>query len=165
VVYFVSILLILVALLQASVLPAIPYVEIRLDLVLLVVLAWTMVRGTTEGAAVAMVGGLALGLFSPLPLGIHALAMLLTIVPVGWLGAPFYRGNLAFPVGGAFLATILYNVLLLILSRILGHEIVWGGLLWRVVLPMALFEAAVMPLAYWALDRIDQRVHRRLTIA
>lgn len=163
--YFISILLVLLALLQATVVPVIPYVDIRPDLVLLLVLAWTMVRGTTESAAGALIGGLALDLFSPLPLGSHALALLLTIVPIGWLGAPFYRGNLAFPIGGAFLATVLYNMLLLVLSRILGQAVLWGGLLWRVVLPMALIEATLMPLVYWALDRIDRRVHRRFTIA
>ena len=164
-VYVIAVLLILLALLQATLMPAIPYVEIRPDLVLLLVLAWTMVRGISEGAVGAVVGGLALDIFSPLPLGSHALAMLVTIVPVGRLGAPFYRGNLAFPISGAFLATVLYNVLLLLLSSILGYKVLWGGLLWRVVLPMALIEATLMPLVYWALDRIDRRVHRRLTIA
>lgn len=164
-VYVLMILLVLLALLQATIVPAIPYVDIRPDLVLLLVLAWTMVRGTGEGAAGALVGGLALDVFSPLPLGTHALAMLAVIAPVGLLGAPFYRGNLAFPIGGAFLATVLYNVLLLVLLRILGQDVLWGGLLWRVVLPMALIEATSMPLVYWALDRIDRRVHRRFTIA
>lgn len=164
-IYLYSILLILLALLQATIVPAIPYVDVRPDLVLLLVLAWTMVRGTTEGAVGAMVGGLALDIFSPLPLGTHALALLMVIVPVGWLGAPFYRGNLVFPIGGAFLATVLYNVLLLALSRLLGHDILWSGLLWRVVLPMALIEATLMPIIYWVLDRIDRRVHRRFTIA
>jgi len=164
-IYFFSILLILLALLQATVVPVIPYVGIRPDLVLLLVLAWTMVRGTTEGAVGAMVGGLALDIFSPLPLGTHALAMLAVIVPVGWLGTPFYRGNLVFPISGAFLATVLYNVLLLGLSRLVGQNILFGGLLWRVVLPMALIEATLMPLIYWVLDRIDRRVHPRFTIA
>lgn len=163
-IYFFSILLVLLALLQATVVPAIPYVDIRPDLVLLLVLAWTMVRGIQEGAVGALIGGLALDIFSPLPLGTHALAMVLVIVPVGWLGAPFYRGNLVFPIGGAFLATVVYNVLLLGLSGLLGLEILWGGLLWRVVLPMAFIEATLMPIVYWALDRIDRRGHPRFTI-
>jgi rod shape-determining protein MreD len=117
-----------------------------------------------EGAVGAFVGGLAMDVFSPLPLGSHALAMLLTVVPVGWLGAPFYRGNLAFPIAGAFVSTVLYNLLLLALSRILGQGIVWGSMLWRVALPMALMEATLIPLVYWVLDRVDRRLHRRLTI-
>jgi rod shape-determining protein MreD len=158
-------LLILLALLQATVVPAVPYIGIRPDLVLLLVLAWTMVRGTTEGAVAAFIGGLAVDIFSPLPLGSHALVMLLTIAPIGAMGAPFYRGNLVFPIGGAFLATVLYNVLLLLLSRLLGQDIVWGSLLWRLALPMALITATLMPVVYWALDHIDRRVHRRFTIA
>jgi rod shape-determining protein MreD len=165
VLYVIPLLLILLALLQATLLPPVPYVGIRPDVVLLLVLAWTMVRGTTEGAVGAFVGGLALDVFSPLPLGSHALMLLLTVVPVGWIGAPFYRGNLIFPIAGAFLATALYNVLLLALGGLLGQSILWGSMLWRIVLPMALIEATLMPLVYWILDRVDQRVHRRFTIA
>jgi rod shape-determining protein MreD len=165
VLYVIPFLLILLALLQATLIPPVPYVGIRPDLVLLLVLAWTMVRGTKEGAVGAFVGGLALDVFSPLPLGSHALALLLTVVPVGWLGAPFYRGNLVYPIVGAFLSTMLYNVLLLGLSRLLGQGILWGSMLWRVALPMALMEATAIPLVYWVLDRVDRRVHRRFTIA
>jgi len=163
--YVIPFLLILLALLQATLLPAVPYVGIRPDLVLLLVLTWTMVRGTTEGAVGAFVGGLALDIFSPLPLGSHALAMLLTVVPIGWLGAPFYRGNLVYPIAGAFLSTMLYNMLLLLLSLFAGQGVLWGGMLWRMALPMALLEATLIPLVYWVLERVDRRVHRRFTIA
>ena len=163
--YVIPALLVVMALVQTTLLPVVPHVEIRPDLVLLLVLAWAMVRGTNEGAVGAFVGGLALDVFSPLPLGSHGLALLLTVVPVGWIGAPFYRGNLVYPIAGAFLATMLYNMLLLLLSRLVGHEVLWGSMLWRIALPMALIEATLIPLVYWILDRVDRRVHRRFTIA
>ena len=158
-------LLVLLALLQATVVPAIPGLGLRPDLVLLVVLAWTMVRGTREGAVGAFVGGLALDIFSTLPLGSHSALLLLIIVPVGWLGAPFYRGNPIYPIGGAFLATLLYNVLLLALGSFLGQPVPWASMLWRLVLPMALGEAALISLVYWIMDRLDRRLYRRFTIA
>lgn len=163
--YVIAPLLVLVALLQATIVPDIPGLGIRPDLVLLLVLAWTMARGTREGAVGAFVGGLALDIFSALPLGSHALLLLLTVIPVGWLGTPFYRGNPLYPIGGAFLATLFYNALLLALSAFLGQKVLWASMFWRMALPMALFEAALISLVYWILDRLDRRLYRRLTIA
>lgn len=154
----------LLALIQVTLVPRVPLLDVRPDLVLLTVLAWAMVRGLPEGAVGAFAGGIALGLLSRQPLGSHALALLLTVVPAGWLGAPFYRGNLLFPMVGAFLATLLYNLLLLLSFWVVGETVVWGTVLWRIVLPLALIEATLMPLAYWTFDRIDRRLDRRIEI-
>jgi rod shape-determining protein MreD len=162
VVYVFPVLLLLLALLQATVVPALPFLEVRPDLVLLIILVWTMVRGLGEGAIGAFVGGIALDALSTFPLGSHALVLLLVILPLGWLAEPRYRGNLLLPIVGTFLATILYNVLLLTLSQILGLAPAWGPSLWRIVLPLALTEAILTPLVYWILDFIDRRGHRRV---
>lgn len=157
-------ILLLLALLQSTLVPQVPVLGVRPDLVLLVVLAWVMVRGLYEGAVAAFCGGIALDLLSSPPMGAHALALLLTVVPAGLLGAPMYRENLAFPVVGAFLATFLYNLILLAISHVVGVRMPWGSMLWRVALPQALTQAVLMPLAYWAADRLDRRLHRRMRI-
>jgi len=162
---FAIVLLLLLALLQATVMPQIPLLGVRPDLVLLLTVAWVMVRGLHEGAILAFIGGIVLDLFSSNPLGSHGVALLLTIVPLGLLVAPLHRGNLVFPVAGAFAATILYNLLLLILLQILGEKVVWLTRVAQFVLPLALVHAALMPLAYWATDRLDRRVHRKMRIA
>lgn len=160
-VYVIPLLLIFLALLQVTVIPPLPLLGISLDLVLLIVLSWTMVRGVQEAAIGAFVGGLTLDILSTYPLGSHALILLLLILPLGWLKAPAYRGNLAFPIAGAFLATVLYKVLLLTLSQILGQGTDWGATLWRIVLPLAMVEATLIPLVYWIIDRVDRRLQRR----
>ena len=159
--YAAIVILLLLALLQVTVMPQIPLLGVRPDVVLLLLLAWVMVRGLREGVILAFIGGIALDLFSSLPLGSHALALLLTIVAVGLLAAPLHRGNVVFPVAGAFAATVLYNLLLLTFSQLLGEEVAWLASLGRIVLPLALIEAALIPLAYWVTDRLDQRAQRR----
>jgi rod shape-determining protein MreD len=156
--YIGALILLLLALLQSTLVPQVPVLGVRPDLVLLVVLAWVMVRGLYEGAVAAFCGGIALDLLSSPPMGAHALALLLTV------GAPMYRENLAFPVVGAFLATFLYNLVLLVISYVVGVRMPWGSMLWRVALPQALTQAVLMPLAYWAADRLDRRLHRRIRI-
>ncbi|MBN1483908.1 MAG: rod shape-determining protein MreD [Chloroflexia bacterium] len=156
--------LIVFALLQASLLPRLPLLYIRLDLVLLLVLGWAMLRGLREGAIMAFAGGIALDLLSSLPLGSHALLLLLVILPLGALGRPFFQETLTLPVLGALFATLLYYLLLLLLLSLLGQNPPWGQILWRMALPQALAQAALMPLIYWLLRQVDRRVHRRFRI-
>jgi len=141
-------LVVFLALLQVSLMPQLPLLGVRPDLVLLFALAWGMVRGSPEGAVLAFGGGLALDALSAFPLGGHALALLLTVVSLAWLGASFYRENLLFPVVGAFLGTWIYHLLLLLLAQLWGQTAAWGGTLRLVVLPLSLVEAALMPLIY-----------------
>ncbi len=161
VVYGITLAILLLALLQVSLMPRLPLVGVRPDLVFLVALAWGMVRGSAEGAVVAFCGGLALDILSSFPLGGQAMALLLTVVALSGLGAPFYRGNPLLPVAGAFLGTWLYHLLLLLLTQISGQAASWGGTLRYAVLPLSLVEAALMLPVYWILDRLERRTRRR----
>jgi len=163
--YVVLPLLIVLALLQSTWVPPLPLLSVRPDLVLLAVLAWAMVRGPYEGAITAFVGGLALDALSTWPMGSHALLLLLVAVPLGWLMAPLARGNLVYPLTGTLAVSALYGLLLLGLAYALGRPVHWGTALWRTVLPLAVVEATLMPLAYWLLHWVDERVHRRWRIA
>lgn len=164
-VYVVLPLLIVLALVQSTWIPPVPLLSVRPDLVLLVVLTWAMVRGPSEGAITAFVGGLALDALSSWPLGSHALLLLLVTVPLGWLAGALPRGHLAYPLGAALAAAALYGLLLLGLAQALGRPVLWGAALWRTVLPLAIVEATLMPLSYWLLNWINERVHRRWKIA
>ncbi|MGB9724029.1 MAG: rod shape-determining protein MreD [Chloroflexia bacterium] len=161
VVYGLTLVALLLALLQVGPMPRLPLLGVRPDLVFLVALAWGMVRGSAEGAVVAFSGGLALDILSSFPLGGQALALLLTVISLAWLGAPFYRGNPLFPVAGAFLGTWVYHLLLLLLAQLFGQAVAWGGALRYIVLPLSLVEAALMLPIYWLLDRLERRMHRR----
>ncbi|RLC61969.1 MAG: rod shape-determining protein MreD, partial [Chloroflexi bacterium] len=85
-----------VALFQTVVLARISLWGAQLDLMLLLVLMWAMVRGTDEGLVFAFVGGLILDLFSGGPLGTIALALLAVALLAGqpWgsgIGSPVMR--------------------------------------------------------------------------
>ncbi len=160
--YLSILILFILALLQGALVPSVPFLGIRPDLILVLLLAWTMARGVREGVIGAFIAGIALDIFSSYPLGSHSLVLILTVLAVGWLEAPVYRENLAFPVIGTVVATVLYNLLLMGLSQLLGQPVAWGNLLWRFILPLSLLEAAMMPLAYWFADRMDQRLTRRI---
>lgn len=162
--YTAILVLILLALLQVSLIPPLPLLNVPPNLVLLFVLAWAMLRGLDQAALLAFAGGIVLDLLSSLPLGSHATILLLTVIPIGLLGTSFYSENLAVPTLAAFVATFLYYLFMLLLLGILGHPLLWGHTLWRIVLPQALVQAVLMPLAYWILSRLKQQVQPRMVI-
>lgn len=154
------IVLVLVAFVQSAAMPRVPLLGVRPDLVFLGVVAWTVVRGLREGAIGAFVGGMALDLLSPGWLGSHALALLLVVAAVGAMVAPLHRGNLLFPAAAAFLGTIAYHLVLMVLTGVPWHP----ESVVRVVLPLALVHAALMPLAYALSEWLDRRIRPRIRI-
>ncbi len=154
------VVLVLLAFVQSAAMPKIPLLGARPDLLFLGVVAWTVVRGLREGAIGAFVGGMALDLLSPGWLGSHTLALLLVVAAVGAMVAPLHRGNLLFPAGAAFLGTIGYHLLLVVLTGVPWHSEV----LVRVVLPLALVHGALMPLVYALSEWLDRRIRPRMRI-
>src|SRR5918911_3711443 len=78
----------------------------RPDLVLLLVLAWSMIRGVAEGTVGGIAGGLALDLTSAAPFGLHTSLLGLTGSLTALGEANLFRGNVPLFVTTAALATI-----------------------------------------------------------
>ena len=60
--------------------------SLRIDWVLVVVVCITLLRGFAVGLHWALIGGLALDLLSPLPIGAHLLGLLLAVTVVALVG-------------------------------------------------------------------------------
>jgi rod shape-determining protein MreD len=108
------------ALLQSVLGPALPLVHGRPDLVLVVVLAWAMLRGSTEGALVGFAGGALLDTVAYTPFGINAALFGLLGYVVGLPEVNVYRGNLPYFVGTAIVATLAYHTLYFLVLQALG---------------------------------------------
>jgi rod shape-determining protein MreD len=146
--YAVVSLLASVALLQSSVLYRFSLGGARLNLMLLVVVAWSLLRGPREGIVWGFIGGLALDFLSGAPIGSSALALTL----VGYLASlgqlTLYRTSPLFPSAVALVATIIHHSVLMIVLTTTGHSTAWQGVLLGVTMPTALLGSLVMPLVY-----------------
>jgi rod shape-determining protein MreD len=104
------------ALVQAAVLPDLILVQVRPNLVLVLVLLWTITRGAREGALWAFGAGLFLDLLTLAPLGVHALA-LLSVVGVSALArSRRFSLGLLLPMAAALAATLVHDGVLLALQ-------------------------------------------------
>jgi rod shape-determining protein MreD len=115
-----AVLLFVAALLQSLVGPSLPLVRGRPDFVLVVVLAWAMLRGSTEGAGVGFLGGILLDSVEYTPFGINSALFGLAGYFTGIPQVNAYRGNLPYFLGTAFLATIVYHTMMFLVLQARG---------------------------------------------
>jgi rod shape-determining protein MreD len=110
----------LAALVQSIEGPSLPLVRGRPDLVLVVVMAWAMLRGSGEGAFVGFVGGVLLDSVSYTQFGVNSALMGICGYVVGLPRVNAYRGNLPYFLGTAVLATLTYHTLYFLLLQAMG---------------------------------------------
>jgi len=133
-------ILIIAAVLQSTVIP-----EIRIggggpDIILMLVLSWTLLAGLEEGLVWAMVGGILQDIISGIPTGTTALALVVVVFLVNLVLGTIGRNNLVFPLFVAIIGTLLYELVLSLVLAVLGHTISPSYILIYVTLPTVAFH-------------------------
>lgn len=132
----------------------------RPELLLLVVLMWSVVRGADEGVLWAFLGGLMMDLFSGGPLG----AMALALVVASFLSGRMLRVDLGAPTVGVVISTLLavfgYHLVLLLTLAWTGHPVSWLDALFRVAGPSALLNAILAPFVHRPMRWLERRTRR-----
>jgi rod shape-determining protein MreD len=165
-------LLMLTALVEATVLPYLRVGGVQPDLMMLVVGAWSLRRGVEEGAVWAFVGGLALDLLSAGPFTAFMFALLAAslvwgIDPSTGMGRRQGQGfgdNPLTLIVSTVLATLVFHAALLAalqLSRRYGGSVDWLDAGRRIIAPRIIFNLVLIPLVYQLLGRLDRRVSSR----
>lgn len=138
---------------QATLLPHATILGVRPDLVMLIAVAWSLVRGTQEGVIWGFIGGILLDLLSAAPFGVFTLSMLLVTFTSGLGESNIYRGNLL-PLTVGFGASLLYHLLGFIFLNTLGWDVAWR-LVGRQLLLAAILNTLLMPLVYFGAQRLQ----------
>ncbi|MCP4541076.1 MAG: rod shape-determining protein MreD [Chloroflexi bacterium] len=149
-----------VALVQTVLLTQIDWWGARPDLMLLVVLIWSVVRGAEEGMVWGFIGGLVIDLFSGGPLGATVLALLAVALLAGqqWgqgIGSSVIRLLLL-----TFVAVLVFHLILLIILSWTGYQVTWGWAILQVAGPSALLNASLSPFVQRPLNWLE-RITRR----
>jgi rod shape-determining protein MreD len=133
------------ALLQSTVGPSLPLVHGRPDFALVVVMAWAMLRGSTEGAIVGFLAGILLDSVEYTPFGVQSALLGLTGYVVGLPQVSVYRGNLPYFLGIAVLATLAYHTVLFLLLQARGLGMPPLIETYATALPAAILNALLLP--------------------
>ena len=137
-------LLAVAALAQSLLGPSLPLVRGRPDAVLVVVLAWAMLRGSGEGACVGFLGGVLLDSVAYTPFGINSALFGLFGYFTGLPEVNVYRGNLPYFLGTAAIATVAYHTLYFLILQAFGTSLPPLIETYATALPAALLNALLL---------------------
>lgn len=111
------------AVLQTSALFHLSLLGVTPQILILVAIAWGLLYGLEEGLVWAFVAGFFLDLFSAAPLGTSSLALMIGMLPVGYLRRYLPPGHIILPLILAALTILIYLLLYLALLRLSGYPV------------------------------------------
>lgn len=160
--YWTFALLIALVLLQTSVVPQIaaaslPALNVRPDLVLIVVTAWSLLRGAQEGMLWALIAGVAADIVSGAPFGMSTLPLLLVSFGAGLSQRSIFRFDLVIPILVIPVATLIYRASMLAWLKAFGWPVTWAQGLSPIILPTIVVNTLLMPVVYWSLRQVTRR--------
>ncbi len=118
------------------------------DLVLILIIGWTTLRGWDDGLIWGAVGGLSLDLLSAAPFGLFSFTSLLVAFVAGSAHRLNFGSSIVVPVVLTFPLTFLFNGVALFILNVLGRPIFWGIAISNVLTPVAIFNTGLMILIF-----------------
>ena len=157
---FAAIVILLLAMLETSVLPAVLGTLPRPNLVLVAASAWAALRGD-EGFVWALGGGILLDLFSSVPFGAHTAGLILGNVLAALLNrlplpAEFFRVT-----NWVAVTTIVFHSVALIVLTLAGRAFDPGRALTTTILPLLAINPVLSLLAYALLAPLQRQLNEQ----
>ncbi|MDY7041187.1 MAG: rod shape-determining protein MreD [Chloroflexota bacterium] len=153
-------LLAFLALIQSTVLPYVTIIGMKPELMLLVVVSWSLLRGAREGMAWAFIGGMFLDMLSGAPFGTITVALLLVSFLSGLGESTIFRTHIVLPLVASLLTTVAYDLTIMLILVLTGRPVAWLDSMMHVVLPSAVVNTLLMPLVFWPLQRLHRQTGR-----
>ena len=149
--YYVGVpLIVLIALIEASVLPLFRVASLQPNLTLVFLVTWMMVRGQKEALVLIPIAGISLGLVDGAPIG----AALLAIAPIAVLydlrDVHLGEGQFSTTLLFTFIATFAYQLVFLLTYVIFGDSGSWIEAFMQIVAPTAILNLACAVPIYFA---------------
>ncbi len=146
--YLTAAVLTLAVLAQATLLTRIRLGGASPNLLLVIVVCWSLLRGQTNGVLWGFAGGLGLDLVAGLPLGTSALALMVTC-PLTVLGKDsVFPGSLTLPALLVALATPVFGWVVLLTKSVLGLPVDWLASTLYIIGPELALNLALTPVVY-----------------
>jgi len=156
-IYLIIPALLIVALVQATWMPHLALYGVFPNLPLLVVTSCGLVRGVGRGALWGFIVGVAIDFLSGAPFGAAAIALVVIGFLAGKAKSGAIRAHIALPMLTVLAATLIYELLFLLILTISGEQVVWRPSLARIILPAAALNAVLTPPVLWSMRWLDRR--------
>ena len=155
---------------QSTLLEYLEIFNIRPNILIVLMVIVSLLRGTVESAAMSLLFGLTMDILMGKTLGWYALIFFLISIPISMINEKLYRENFLVLVKFAFYATIIIETMFfLIMFMFRGYRYL-PFLFGTVIVPEAIYNSIlILPLfkpvskAYNLLDSVDRRRNRLST--
>jgi len=159
-IYLVVPLLAVVAILQSTLVSHFRIWGVFADLPLLVVVSWGVLRGPREGLIWGFLSGLLLDIFSGAPFGAATFGLMAVGLLSGLVKSAVFQSRIVLPMLPVLLATIIYDIIFLIVVWISGYPVAWLDSLFRLVLPSAVLNTVLTPVIIVIMAWLNTRFGR-----
>jgi rod shape-determining protein MreD len=141
-------LVFLLALVEASVLPMFRIAGLQPNLVLVVLVAWLIVRGASEAFVLVPLGGFVLGLVDGAPLGTALLGLAPLAILQDLRGSRLSEGGLSQALVFTLAMTLVYHLVQLLVFTVQGEAGSWLAAFTQVVIPTAFLNLVLLVPVY-----------------
>jgi len=146
-------------LIQLTLINSITILGLKPDLIMVVVVVFSLLKGEKEGTISGFASGLLQDIFSTGLLGINALAKTVIGFTCGILKEKIFHEHILFVIPIiTFIASFMQNILIFFLFRAFGIEY---GLAWslkQIVLPEALYSSLLSPFIFLIINKLFQTI-------
>ncbi len=153
--YLILAAVVLLVLLQSTLLARVRFAGAMPNLLLVVVVIWSLLRGAGEGMVWAFAGGLLFDAISGLPLGASSLALMLASLLPGISEGKVFHNNLLLPLILVAVATPLYAYTVLAILGFRGVPVQWLSMTLWVMMPEMALNLASVAILYPLLRRLS----------
>ncbi|MEZ4770784.1 MAG: rod shape-determining protein MreD [Caldilineales bacterium] len=146
----------LVALVQVSLIPALGISPVPPDPMLVIVVAWGVLRGVRSALIWALIGGLWLDLLSSAPFGGYTLGLLAAAGIAGFGSGTIYRSHWLLALAMVALATVAQDLVQVALLWLAQRPVSLPDTLTRLVLPEILANMVLMLIVFPVLGWVNR---------
>jgi len=146
---------------QLTLINSITILGLKPDLIMVVVIVFSLLNGTKEGIISGFASGLLLDIFSTGLLGINALVKMVIGFACGALKEKIFYEHILFLIPlVTFISSFLQSILVFFLLHAFGIEysLVWS--VNRVALPEALYSSLLSPFIFLVINKLFQLLER-----
>jgi rod shape-determining protein MreD len=154
-VYPALIVLGLTVLIQATLSARLRFFGASPNLLLAIVVSWSMLRGFSQGILWGFIGGLGIDLVSGMPLGASSLALMSVCTLAGLGKSSVFAANVLLPMSIVALATPIHGWIILLTLQIQGVSVNWLDSTARIIAPELALNVLTIASLYPLLRRLS----------
>jgi len=152
-------IIVVALLIQLTLINSISIMGLKPDLMMVVVVVFSLLKGEKEGTISGFVSGLLQDIFSTGLLGINALAKTVIGFTCGILKEKIFYEHILFLIPViTFIASFMQSILIFLLLRAFGIEYNLAWSLKQVALPEALYSSLLSPFIFLAINKLFQTI-------